>query len=206
MKWLAFLTDKPWLPQPAGTAPELSLTSYTPAAKIALNVLLVIISVFFLLIFVTFITRSQYDDFQALAGEPWQPFTDATRLWINTLVLAIASVAMHLAAKSARNNQRNALLGWLAIGALGAVGFLVLQFTVWQFLLRLGYGVNANPANSYFFMLTGLHALHIVGGLIALGRIALHLGSESVGGNLPASAAGGASAGKSAKRMLRPWP
>ena len=178
MKWFGFLSDKPWLPIPAGSAPELTGPAQVPAPKIALGALLGIISVFFLLIFVTFITRSQYEDFQALAGEPWQPFSDTWRLWINTAVLLAASVFMHRAVRKMRQNPAEAPLGWLAGGALAAVLFLILQVSVWQFLMRLGYGVSANPANSYFYMLTGLHGLHLIGGLVALGRVFLQLGSD----------------------------
>lgn len=175
MKWFGFLSDKPWLPIPAGSAPELTGPAQVPAPKIALGALLVIISVFFLLIFVTFITRSQYEDFQALAGEPWQPFTDTWRLWINTAVLLAASVCMHRAVKTLHRSPAAPSLIWLAGGALLAMVFLILQVSVWQFLTRLGYGVSTNAANSYFYMLTGLHGLHLVGGLVALGRVVMQM-------------------------------
>ena len=42
-------------------------------------------------------------------------------------------------------------------------------------MLNLGYGLSANPANSYFYMLTGVHAAHIVGGLVALGWVCQRL-------------------------------
>jgi len=178
MKWFGFLSDKPWLPIPAGSAPELTGPAQVPAPKIALGALLGVISVFFLLIFVTFITRSQYEDFQALAGEPWQPFSDTWRLWINTAVLLAASVFMHRGGQKMRQNPAQAPMGWLAGGALAAILFLILQVSVWQFLIRLGYGVSANAANSYFYMLTGLHGLHLIGGLVALGRVFIQLGGD----------------------------
>lgn len=171
MKGIGFLFEKPWLPQPQGSpsAPETHLEA--PAVKIALGFLLVVISVFFILFFVTFIERSQYEDFRALAGEPWQPFTDSWRLWVNTAVLLVASLAMHLAVRSVRGEQATRLLGALSVGACAALLFLVLQASVWQFLARLGYGLGENSANSYYFILTGLHALHLAGGLVALGRV-----------------------------------
>jgi cytochrome c oxidase subunit 3 len=171
MKWLKVLSEKPWLPEAAGIVPELGQTSYMPPIKITVNVLMIIISVFFLLFFITFITRSQYADFRALAGEPWQPFTDSWRLWINTAVLLLASMSMHKAVTSLRRGNRQYLHGYLAAGGFFAGLFIILQISVWQYLLNLGYGVAANPANSYFYILTGLHGLHLFGGLIALGRI-----------------------------------
>ncbi|MEX1669207.1 cytochrome c oxidase subunit 3 [Zhongshania guokunii] len=171
MSWFGILSEKPWLPEAHGTAAQWGRTAYTPAVKISLRFLLGIISVFFMLFFVTFISRSQYDDFLALAGEPWQPFTHSWRLWINSGVLVLASVAMQNAVYALRRDQSLRLLCSLAAGALLAMLFIILQISVWQFLQSMGYGVAANPANSYFYILTGLHALHLIGGLVALGRV-----------------------------------
>jgi len=179
MSWFGILSEKPWLPEAHGTAAQWGRTAYTPAVKISLRFLLGIISVFFMLFFVTFISRSQYDDFLALAGEPWQPFTHSWRLWINSGVLVLASVAMQNAVYALRRDQSLRLLCSLAAGALLAMLFIILQMSVWQFLQAMGYGVAANPANSYFYILTGLHALHLLGGLVALGRVVNSLRRDS---------------------------
>jgi cytochrome c oxidase subunit 3 len=178
MGWLGILSDKPWIPEAQGITAEWGRTAYTPAIKISLRFLLGIITVFFLLFFVTFISRSQYDDFLALAGQPWQPFTNSLRLWINSAVLVLASVAMQCAVYAMRRKQSLSLLLSLSCGAILAILFIILQISVWQFLSGMGYSVAANPANSYFFMLTGLHGLHLIGGLLALGRVVLSLRHE----------------------------
>lgn len=174
MSVFSFLTEKPWLPtQPGG---EEQLPPALPAEKIALRFLLVVITVLFALFFVTFITRSQYQDFRALAGEPWQPFTDSWRLWINTAVLALASVAMYRAVLALGRGKSAVARNSLLVGGIAALGFLLLQVSVWQFLSRLGYGVSDNPANSYYYVLTGLHAVHLAGGLYVLARVLVRLG------------------------------
>lgn len=169
MSWLQIFTDKPWLPDPAGTVPHTE-SSVAPTL-IALRVLLVAITILFMLFFVTFIERSQFHDFRALAGEPWQPFSDSPRLWLNTAALLLASVAMQGALSASRHGKTAAALWQLAAGGLFAIVFVLLQISVWQFLGRLGYPLTANPANSYFYILTGLHALHLAGGLVALGLV-----------------------------------
>lgn len=171
MKGLGFLFDKPWLPDPRADASGADPGRRMPPAKLTLIFLLLVITSVFVLFFVTFISRSQFEDFRALAGEPWQPFTDSVRLWINSGVLLVASLAMEAAVLSQRRGHPGALVVSLTVGALGALGFIVLQVAVWQYLLRLGYGLGDNPANSYFFILTGLHLLHLAGGLVALGRV-----------------------------------
>ncbi|WP_372759418.1 heme-copper oxidase subunit III [Litorivivens sp.] len=163
MSWTQIFTDKPWLPEPAGEVPLID--SGHPPGVIALRMLLGAITILFLLFFVTFIERSQFQDFQALAGEPWQPFTDSLKLWVNTGVLLLASLAIHGAAHARQNRVRVTLL---VASAVFAIVFVLLQISVWQFLYGLGYGLSDNPANSYFYMLTAVHALHVVGGLTAL--------------------------------------
>ena len=58
----------------------------------------------------------------------------------------------------------------MAIGGVFALGFLVNQLVVWQHLIDLGSFVTENPANAFFYLLTGAHGLHLLGGLVALGR------------------------------------
>ena len=58
-------------------------------------------------------------------------------------------------------------LDTLGLGGLCALAFLAGQLWVWQVLTASGYGVAANPANSFFYLLTGLHGLHLLGGLVA---------------------------------------
>jgi cytochrome c oxidase subunit 3 len=61
------------------------------------------------------------------------------------------------------------IIGLLA-GAASAVIFLVGQLLAWQQLKVAGYFVASNPANSFFYLITAVHGLHLMGGLVALGR------------------------------------
>ena len=58
----------------------------------------------------------------------------------------------------------------LLAGGVSAVTFLIGQLLAWQQLRGAGYVLAGNPANSFFYLITGLHGLHLLGGLIALGR------------------------------------
>ena len=57
----------------------------------------------------------------------------------------------------------------LAAGAL-TLAFLVGQLVVWRQLATLGYFVETNPAASFFYLVTALHGLHLMGGLVAWAR------------------------------------
>ena len=58
--------------------------------------------------------------------------------------------------------------GLLAAGVL-ALGFLAGQLMAWRQLDAAGYFLASNPANTFFYLLTALHGLHVLGGLVALG-------------------------------------
>lgn len=164
------LGEKPWLPQAAGGMPALE---YDPngSGRIALRFFIAVVSVLFFLFTITFLSRSQYPDFQALAGQPWQPFTDPTRLWFNTALLVVSSLAMHMALISARAGRMNTTIVGVTAAAFFAVLFLLAQLDLWQQLQAMGFYVGGNPANSYFYLLTAVHGLHLGGGLIALSNV-----------------------------------
>jgi cytochrome c oxidase subunit 3 len=141
--------------------------------KTALRIFIAIVSVLFLLFFITFITHSQYPGFQALAGEPWAPLANTTRLWINTALLAASSVAIHLARGSARRGLSNATLIAMLAAAFLAFQFMLAQLWLWRQVSAMGYSLTGNPANSYFYMLTAIHGLHLLGGLVVVLRACL---------------------------------
>jgi cytochrome c oxidase subunit 3 len=178
MKGFSALSEKPWLAMPEGHVP-VDMSGVTPTAQIALRFLLMVISIAFVLIFVTFLTRSQYPDFTALAGEPWLPFNQSPRLWATTAVLVAASAAMHWSLRSVRAGRPEGVMLGISIGGFLALVFIMAQWTTWNYLTNLGYGVGDNPANSYFFLFTGLHALHLLGGVFAVIRVFIRIGRGS---------------------------
>lgn len=182
------LAEKPWLPETAGPAAQLVEPNRGTAAGIALNFFIAVVSVLFFLITITFLSRSQYPDFQALAGQPWQPFTDASRLWVNTAMLVAGSAAMQWSVYSANKNRINATILGVSAAAFFSVLFLLAQLDLWQHLQALGFYLNSNPANSYFYLFTAVHGLHLVGGLVALTNVVFRVWYDEepgmIGGSL----------------------
>jgi cytochrome c oxidase subunit 3 len=164
------LAEKPWLAQPVGV-PQALDADPGAAGRIALRFFIAVVSVLFFLFTITFLARSQYPDFQALAGQPWQPFTDPSRLWFNTALLAFSSLAMHFAVSAARKEHMNSAISAVTAAAFFAVLFLLAQLNLWQQLQSMGFYVSSNPANSYFYLLTAVHGLHLIGGLLALSNV-----------------------------------
>lgn len=182
------LAEKPWLHPAAAGAAELPVSDPLGPARVALRFLLAVVGVLFFLFIITFLSRSQYPDFEALAGAPWQPFTDASRLWFNTAVLACASLAMHWGLLAARQGKLNVAVVGVSAGVFFTVGFLLAQYNLWQHMQALGFYAASNPANSYFYLLTAVHGLHLVGGLIVLSYVVFKLwydeGTASLAGPL----------------------
>ena len=157
------ILDKPWLAERGEIDNAVSGGSLSfPTAKVALGFLMAVITVLFLLFSVANKMRMGLDD--------WVPLSDPSVLWINTGLLILSSVAMQWAVSSARKgNGENAKLG-MALGGAFAFAFLVGQYMAWLQLRAAGYYAASNPANAFFYLITAMHGLHMLGGLVAWSR------------------------------------
>lgn len=106
-------------------------------------------------------------------GIGWCHLTIPNILWINTGVLLLASVAMQLASHTAGRGQRQFARVALIAGGLLTVAFLAGQVMAWQAVGPSLYFIQGSPAIAFFYVLTTVHGLHLVGGLYVLGRAAL---------------------------------
>jgi cytochrome c oxidase subunit III len=72
-----------------------------------------------------------------------------------------------------RTSKAGAAGRWLAGTLLLGGMFLTGQVMVWFELSSRGIYVSTNPHSSFFYLLTGLHGLHILGGIVAVSWAAL---------------------------------
>lgn len=135
-------------------------------AKTGLRVLLAVISSLFFLFIIAFMIRSQLSDWEHLSA-PWKPLENPWQLWINTFFLGLASVCLQYSKISAANNNIQRAVQALSLAGLFSLAFIAGQLLMWKTLSDLGYYLAGNPANSFFYLFTGLHALHLLGGLVA---------------------------------------
>ncbi|MDB5229925.1 MAG: heme-copper oxidase subunit [Chitinophagaceae bacterium] len=101
----------------------------------------------------------------------WLEFSLPNIFIASTIVILFSSLTIHLALKSfkAREMQRYRTL--IAITAFLGVLFAVLQFIGFTDLHKQGvqlFGQGSNPSASFLGIITGLHVLHVIGGVIAL--------------------------------------
>lgn len=89
-------------------------------------------------------------------------------LWLSTALIVSSSITMHLALAAAKRGAGRRLTAMMLFTLLLAMAFIVSQVVNWW----LAYAAQMPPdRNMYaltFYLLTGLHGLHIVGGLIPL--------------------------------------
>jgi cytochrome c oxidase subunit 3 len=71
---------------------------------------------------------------------------------------------------AARRDDIDGVIVGLCAGGASAITFLVGQLLAWRELSAAGYFLASNPANSFFYLITAVHGLHLMGGLVALGR------------------------------------
>ncbi|MGX9576876.1 MULTISPECIES: cytochrome c oxidase subunit 3 [unclassified Mesorhizobium] len=162
--WLSHqrLMAKPWLEQ--GVIGDIigQEGSALPTAKIGLGVFLAVVGCLFALF------TSAY--FMRMALSDWQALPLPRVLWFNTGVLVLSSIALQCASVAARRGQIDTVRLGLVTAGLTALAFLIGQLVAWRELTADGYLLTANPANSFFYLITGMHGLHILGGLVGLSR------------------------------------
>ena len=104
-----------------------------------------------------------------LRGLPqWQNITVPGLVYANTVVLLASSVSIEFARSAVRRNQLGLVKQWLAVSGILGFAFLAGQILVWQQLVQAGVYLSTTIHSSFFYVLTGVHALHLAGGMIGL--------------------------------------
>jgi cytochrome c oxidase subunit III len=117
----------------------------------------------------------------------WQPISLPPILWVNTIILLASSftlaMARHALSRKLRTSPRQAAtpapapalivdspqpFPWLGFTFVLGAGFLAGQLLAWGEMRHTGIFVSTNPSSSFFYVLTGTHAIHLLGGVLAL--------------------------------------
>jgi cytochrome c oxidase subunit 3 len=98
----------------------------------------------------------------------WVPLHLPSVIWINTVVLLLSGGVMELSRRRlSLGDVRQFRKLWFVATALGFL-FLAGQLVAWRQFILAGFYVSTNQASSFFYIFTGLHGLHLVGGICAL--------------------------------------
>jgi cytochrome c oxidase subunit III len=98
----------------------------------------------------------------------WLDFNMPPMLWYTSGIILASSVSMHVAYRAARKDNLGLLRGAMVLTVILGVAFLVGQFLSWGELVNMGVYFVGNPAGSFMYVFTGLHALHLLSGVVFL--------------------------------------
>lgn len=166
--WLLIqrLKEKPWTTHGIIEGSQDGLTSSAP--KVGLFAFLAMVASLFLIFNGAYLMRM--DGHGELTH--WMPVDEPGILWLNSLMLVLASVTMQLAYSCAGKGDLGGVKSYFTAAGVFTVLFLVGQLVAWQQLAATGQYDRSHPAYTFFILLTAVHGLHLVGGLYVLTRTA----------------------------------
>jgi cytochrome c oxidase subunit 3 len=156
------LNVKPWVSERSVATVDGDGALQSPTVKVGLWVFLAVATSLFALLISAYHMRMMEAD--------WVKLAVPRVLWLNTAVLILSSVAMQWTRSAAQRGQIDGVRTGLIAAGVFAFSFLAGQLWAWQQLNASGYFVAANPANAFFYLLTALHGLHLLGGLWVWGK------------------------------------
>lgn len=106
-------------------------------------------------------------------SDDWRPLAIPNFLWLSTALILASSVTFELARRAIKRVEVKAYNRWIALTAVLGLGFLTTQLLAWRQLVAQGIYLATNPHSSFFFVLTGAHGLHLLGGILGLGYLLL---------------------------------
>ena len=150
------LNTQPWVADAADDAVS-GASMDTNSKTVALTTFLAVATSVFALFISAYTIRMEEPD--------WRPVAEPALLWANTVILILASVAYHWTRNAAVKGVEERLKPGLALSGVLTVLFLMGQLVAWQQMNAAGYYVERNVANAFFYLLTAVHGLHMLGGL-----------------------------------------
>lgn len=140
-----------------------SARQFTPdhRYRIGMWVALCSITMLFTALTSAYIVRSRLS-----TANDWQPIFVPHMLWLSTALILLSSVTFEASRRLLRRGDDRGYRRWLTATVLLGVGFLLTQLLAWRELVAQGIYLNTNPHSSFFYLLTGVHALHLLGGIL----------------------------------------
>ncbi len=161
------LNTQPWdASDPVENQPGRGIINIDPK-KLGLYSFIAVITSLFALFTSAYLMRMKLGD--------WRPLPEPNLLWLNSAVLVLASFAFQLARNAVARGQLLTVKTGLLAGGVFTLLFLAGQLVAWQQLDAGGYFITGNPANAFFYLLTALHGLHLLGGMWVWGRTTMRV-------------------------------
>ena len=108
------------------------------------------------------------------AAGNWLEFRIPDIFFYSTGVILLSSLVLHLSYWGFKNGKQGVYQIALPVSLLLGILFIVLQYQGWVALFNIGVPLDGNPSGSFFYVISGIHAAHVLGGLFAIGVATLN--------------------------------
>jgi cytochrome c oxidase subunit III len=105
---------------------------------------------------------------RSASSNDWTPLPMPRVLLLSTAILVGSSFTLEAARRKLRAGLSALYKRWLAITVVLGLAFVAAQLVAWRQLARQGIYLASNPHSSFFYLLTGAHGVHLLGGLLGL--------------------------------------
>lgn len=102
------------------------------------------------------------------AAGGWLEFPMPSIFYFSTVVLVASSITLHLSYLAYKRQNEMPYKMLLVVSLILGLVFIVLQYSGWSELFNMGVDIKANVSGSFFYLITGVHALHILAGVAAI--------------------------------------
>jgi cytochrome c oxidase subunit 3 len=108
------------------------------------------------------------------AAGNWLEFELPNLFFLNTITIVLSSAALQASYFSFKRGNKQGYRLLLGLTFLLGMAFVVLQYMGWEALTEMGVMLDGNPSGSFIYVISGVHAAHVVGGMGALIVALLH--------------------------------
>lgn len=110
---------------------------------------------------------------RSASSDDWRRIAMPKVLWLSTALLVVSSITIELSRRALKAGNESGYSLWLINTLALGVAFVGSQVVAWRQLVRQGAYLASNPYNSFFYLFTGAHGLHLLGGLCALAYLVI---------------------------------
>jgi cytochrome c oxidase subunit 3 len=109
----------------------------------------------------------------------WKPFEIIPQVWISTALIVASSITYKISQKALNSDKQKTAKTWLLATTVLGAAFISSQILAWLALVKRGVYVQSNPYAGFFYIMTAVHAVHVLGGIVILGYIVLRTWHET---------------------------
>lgn len=108
------------------------------------------------------------------AGGNWIDFKLPTLFYWSTAIIVISSITLHLSYTNFVRANFKAYKALLLVSLMLGFTFIALQYNGWDILYASGVDLKGSPSGSFLYLITGVHAAHVLGGIAAIIVAVIH--------------------------------